>query len=152
MSAVARLAVAWASMLAATGCLQVQKDLPPRPVAAGSGATTGGTITVGIAAPISIDPALVSTADPSGSLVVRTMCDSLLATDPVTGELRPDIASSVLLGRDGVIFTVRLRRGVRFSDGSPLTAADVAAALTRVARPAVASANASMLRHVFGFQ
>src|SRR3954454_8407548 len=152
MSAVARLAVASASMLAATGCLQVQKDLPPRPVAAVSGATTGGTITVGITAPISIDPALVSPADPGGSLVVRTMCDSLMSTDPVTGELRPDIASSVLVGGDGTILTVRLRRGVRFSDGSALTAADVAAALTRVARPEVASANAPMLRHVFGYQ
>src|SRR3954471_17051192 len=152
MRAVARLAVASASMLAATGCPQVQKDLPPRPVAAVSGATTGGTVTVGIAAPISIDPALVSPADPGGSLVVRTMCDSLMSTDPVTGELRPDIASSVLVGGDGTILTVRLRRGVRFTDGSALTAADVAAALTRVARPEVASANAPMLRHVFGYQ
>lgn len=152
MKSLVRLAVASASVLAATGCLQVQRDLPPRPVAAVSDATPGGTVAVGITAPISVDPALVSPNDAAGSLVVRTMCDSLLATDPVTGELRPDIASSVLLGRDGVILTVRLRRGVRFSDGSPLTAADVAAALTRVARPAVASANASMLRHVFGFQ
>src|SRR3954451_20101689 len=152
MSALARLAVASASMLAATGCLQVQKDLAPRPVAAVSDATTGGTITVGIAAPISIDPALVSPADPSGSLVVRTMCDSLMSTDPVTGELRPDIASSVLVGGDGTILTVRLRRGVRFTDGSALTAADVAAALTRVARPEVASANAPMLRHHVVYQ
>src|SRR4051812_10165303 len=152
MSALARLVVASASVLAATGCLQVQKDLPPRPVAAVSDATTGGTITVGITAPVSIDPALVSSADAAGSLVVRTMCDSLMATDPVTGELRPDIASSVLAGGDGTILTVRLRRGVRFSDGSALTAADVAAALTRVARPEVASANAPMLRHVYGYQ
>src|SRR4051795_12825402 len=140
MSAVARLAVASASVLAATGCLQVQKDLPPRPVAAVSDATAGGSVTVGIAAPISIDPALVSPADPGGSLVVRTMCDSLMATDPVTGELRPDIASGVLLGGGGTILTVRLRRGVRFNDGAALTSADVVAALTRVARPAVASA------------
>src|SRR3954454_13485808 len=152
MSAVARLAVASASVLAATGCLHVQKDPPPRAVAAVSDATTGGTVTVGITAPISIDPALVSPADSAGSLVVRTMCDSLMSTDPVTGELRPDIASSVLVGGDGTILTVRLRRGERFTDGSALTAADVAAALTRVARPEVASANAPMLRHVFGYQ
>src|SRR5436305_13660645 len=75
-----------------------------------------------------------------------------MSTAPVTGALRPDIASSVLVGGDGTILTVRLRRGVRFTDGSTLTAADVAAALTRVARPDVASANATMLRHVFGYR
>ena len=151
MTAATRLAAASASLLAATGCLQVQRDLPPRPVGAVADAHVGGTITVGITAPASIDPALVAPADPSGSLVVRTMCDTLMATDPVTGELRPDIASNVLLGGGGTILTVRLRRGIRFSDGSALTAADVAAALTRVARPAVASGDASMLRHIVGF-
>src|SRR5436305_8319829 len=75
-----------------------------------------------------------------------------MSTAPVTGALRPDIASSVLVGGDGTILTVRLRRGVRFNDGSALTAADVAAALTRVARPSVASANAPGLRNVFGYQ
>ena len=148
----ARLVAVGVSVLAASGCLQMQKDLPPRPVAAVAGAEPGGTVTVGITAPTSIDPALVSPADAAGSLVVRTMCDSLMATDPVTGDLRPDIAAGVLLGRGGTILTVRLRRGVRFNDGSALTAADVVAALTRVARPAVASANAAMLHHVFGFQ
>src|SRR3954462_8382504 len=113
MSAVARLVVASESVLAATGCLQVQKDLPPRPVAAVSGARTGGTVTVGIAAPISIDPALVSPADPAGSLVVRTMCDPLMSTDPGTGERRPDIASNVRVCGDCTILTVRLRRGIR---------------------------------------
>jgi len=147
-----RLGLASATVLVATGCLQVQKDLPPRAVVAVSGAVPGGTVTVGIAAPISIDPALVSPSDRSGSLVVRTMCDSLMSTDPATADLRPDIASSVLVGGDGTIVTVRLRRGVRFSNGSPLTAADVAAALTRVARPDVASPNAPMLHHVFGYE
>ena len=152
MKSAVRIAVVSTSVLAATGCLQVQKDLPPRPVAAVAEARAGGTITVGMTAPSSIDPALVSPADPAGSLVVRTMCDSLMSADPVTGKLRPDIASEVLTGGGGTILSVRLRRGVRFSDGSALTAGDVAAALTRVARPAVASADAPMLDHVFGYR
>src|SRR5947209_7107041 len=120
MSRHARLAVSVASMLAAAGCLQVQRDLPPRPVAAVTDAKAGGTVTVAITSPVSIDPALVSPADTAGSLVVRTMCDSLLATDPQTGELQPDVASGVLLGGGGTTLTVRLRRGVRFNDGSAL--------------------------------
>jgi ABC-type transport system substrate-binding protein len=138
--------------MSTAGCLQMQTDRPPRPVAAVADAITGGTLTVAITAPTSIDPAIVPPADSAGSLVVRTMCDSLLATDPVSGNDRPDIASSVLVGGGGTVVTIRLRRGVRFSDGTRLTSADVVAALTRVARPAVASANAGMLKHVLGYQ
>jgi ABC-type transport system substrate-binding protein len=132
--------------------LQVQKDQPPRPVAASSAARPGGTVTVGIVAPTSIDPALVPPADAAGTLVVRTMCDSLLGTDPVNGGLRPDLVAGVQVGADGTIVTLRLRRGLRFSDGRLLSAADVVAALTRVARPEVASPRAAALRHVFGYQ
>lgn len=150
-----RLAAAVATVtpvLATAGCLQVQKDLPPRPVAATSDARLGGTLTVGITAPTSIDPALVPPADAAGTLVVHTMCDSLLGTDPVTGDLRPDLAAQVQVGGDGTIVTLRLRRGVHFSDGTMLSAADVVAALTRVARPEVASPQSTALRHVFGYQ
>ena len=147
-----RQVAALACLLAAAGCLQVQKDLPPRAVAATSDARTGGTVTVGIAAPTSIDPALVPPADAAGTLVVHTMCDSLLGTDPVTGDVQPDLASRILVGGDGTIVTVRLRRGVRFSDGTTLSAADVVATLTRLARPEVASPLAPALRHIYGYQ
>jgi ABC-type transport system substrate-binding protein len=147
---VTRLAAA-AAVLSTAGCLQVQTDRPARAVAAVGDARTGGTLTVAITAPTSIDPALVPTADPAGQLVVHTMCDSLMATSPTTGDLRPDIAGSILVGGDGTIITIRLRRGVRFSNGSRLTSADVVASLTRVARPETASPNAGLLRHVLGY-
>ena len=140
------------AVLTTSGCLQVQTDRPPHPVAAVADATVGGTLTVAITAPTSIDPALVPPADSAGTLVVRTMCDSLLGTDPRSGDDRPELASAVLVGGDGTVITIRLRRGVRFSDGSRLSAADVVAALTRVARPEVASPNAALLEHVQGFQ
>jgi peptide/nickel transport system substrate-binding protein len=148
----ARAVAALAAVLTTAGCLQVQKDLPPRPVAAVEDARLGGTITVAITAPTSVDPALVPPADAAGTLVVRTMCDSLLGTSPDSGNLRPDLASSVLVGGGGTLITVRLRRGLRFSDGTPMAAADVVAAITRVARPQVASPNAPLLRRVFGYQ
>jgi ABC-type transport system substrate-binding protein len=150
-TATARAAAAVA-VLCSAGCLQMQKDLPPRPVAAVADARPGGTVTVAIATPTSIDPALVPPADSAGSLVVRTMCDPLLATDPATGTVRPDLAQSVRVSAGGTVVTIRLRRGVRFDDGSRLAAADVVAALTRVARPQVASPNAALLQHVLGYQ
>ena len=147
---VARLTAAVA-LLTSAGCLQVQTDRPARAVTAVADARPGGTLTVAITSPVSIDPALVPTADSAGQLVVRTMCDSLMATSPVTGDLRPDLAASILVNGDGATITIRLRRGVRFSDGSRLTSADVVAALSRVARPDTASPNASLLRHVVGY-
>src|SRR5207248_11688369 len=147
-----RLAAVVMAVMSAAGCLQVQTDRPARAVAAVADARPGGTLTVAITAPTSIDPALVPAADSAGQLVVHTMCDALFGTDPATGNLRPDIAGSILVGGDGTIVTIRLRRGVRFSDGSRLTSADVVAALTRVARPETASPAAGLLRNVYGYQ
>lgn len=146
-----RVGVLAVTAVASAGCLQVQKDLPAHVVAARSAARSGGTLTVGILAPTSIDPSLVPGSDSAGSLVVRTMCDSLLATDPATGRLVPDLAAETRVGGDGTLLTIRLRRGLRFSDGRRVTSADVVASLARVARPSVASPNAPLLDEVFGF-
>lgn len=134
-----------------TSCLQVAHDVPRGAAVAPPGASPGGTLTVAITAPTSIDPALVPASDPSGTLIVRTMCDSLFALDPVTGDLRPDLASSYFTTGKAGTFTVHLRRGLRFSDGRRLTSADVVASLNRVARPKVASPNAPMLQDVAGY-
>jgi oligopeptide transport system substrate-binding protein len=134
-----------------TGCLQVARDLPTHVAAAPATARTGGTLTVAIATPTSIDPTLVSPSDPAGSLVVRTMCDSLFATGTHSGDVQSDLASSVLVTQDATSFIITLRRGLRFSDGSRVTSADVVASLNRLARPQVASPNASMLSAVRGY-
>jgi ABC-type transport system substrate-binding protein len=145
-----RAAVAAVPLATCAGCLSVQRDPPPRPVAAVADAQTGGTLTVGIATPTSIDPALVPPSDEAGSLVVRTMCDALMSMSPTTGRLVPDLVSGVQLGGDGTVLTLQLRRGLRFSDGSRLTATDVVASLTRLVRPEVASPNAALLDRVLG--
>ena len=79
------------------------------------------------------------------------MCDSLFAFDPRTADLRPDLASSYFAANKASTFTIHLRRGLRFSDGRRVTSADVVASLNRVARPKVASPNASMLADVAGY-
>ena len=145
-----RLAVAGA-LLTAAGCLQVQTDRPVGVVAAVADARPGGTLTVAITTPISIDPALVPSADTAGQLVVHTMCDSLFGTHPQTGNLSAEIADKVIVANDGTVVTIRLRRGVRFSNGARITSADVVASLTRVARPETASPNADLLKNVLGY-
>ena len=53
------------------------------------------------------------------------MFDFLLTQDPNTFEYIPALARSYQVSDDGLTFTFQLRRGVRFSDGEPMTADDV---------------------------
>lgn len=113
------------------------------------GAQTGGVLRVGITTPGSLDPG--SSYEPMGDLVLRTMCDPLIAADPETGELRPGLAESWVVTDDGQRLVVRLRKGLRFSDGSPLTADDVAFSLSRIASDDFASASAAQLNAIDGY-
>lgn len=113
-------------------------------------AQAGGELRVAIVRPASIDPQLVTLADTAGALVVRTMCDPLVGTDPASRELSPALATSWRqLGPDTV--QVRLRHGLKFSDGSALTARDVVASLRRVVDPDVASPASALLTSVAGY-
>lgn len=49
-------------------------------------------------------------------------------------QIVPDLAESYQVSSDGRVWTIRLRRGVRFSDGKPLTAADVAYTFNKAAQ------------------
>lgn len=118
--------------------------------AAASGTRPGGTLTVGVSPATSVDPA--TAADPSGVLIVRTMCDSLIEADPATGALKPAIAESWLISDGGRRFTIRLRKGVRFSNGQEVTAEDVVFSLSRVANEELASPLADLLAPIEGFE
>lgn len=51
--------------------------------------------------------------------------DALLDLDPVTGDLRPALATDWQLDADGTTLLMTLREGVQFADGSALTLDDV---------------------------
>jgi oligopeptide transport system substrate-binding protein len=120
----------------------------PFPVAA-AGATRGGTLTVAISTPGSVDPG--NDYEPAGDLVIRTMCDSLVTTDPHTGAVRPGLAESWVVADGGAKLVLRLRKGLRFSDGTPLTSNDVAYSLSRVASADFASNEADRLALIDGY-
>ncbi len=134
-------------VLLLTGCTaSTGPSVRPAP----EGATTGGVLRIGITAPGSIDPG--NDYEPMGDLIVRTMCDPLIAADPMTGELRPALAESWVVTDSGQRLVLRLRKGLRFSDGSRLTADDVAFSLSRVASADFASAAASRLELIDGYR
>ena len=64
----------------------------------------------------------------------------LVRIDRVTGELQPWLVERWFRSADGLTWTLKLREGVRFSDGSPLTSADVLFAFEAVNAPGSASA------------
>lgn len=53
------------------------------------------------------------------------MWPGLLTTDMYTGDVIPYLAESFSVDEDGVTYTTKLRKGLTWSDGKPITSADV---------------------------
>lgn len=85
----------------------------------------GGTLTVSI---FGRDPKTYNYwdhQDAESAGLGLLMFDRLVEIDPWTGKMNPRLAKSVTVEKDQKTFTVKLRRGLRWSDGHPLNADDV---------------------------
>src|SRR5690242_12804448 len=82
--------------------------------------------------PRSLDPAL-STDVPTGEMATLVF-DGLTQFD-ADGRLHPGLADRWTVGCDGRRYVFHLRAGVKFHDGTPLTAGAVRASLLRVLAP-----------------
>lgn len=99
--------------------------------------------------PETIDPALNSAVDGGNMLLHSHEC--LLALDE-SGNLIPGQAESYEVSEDGLTWTFHLREGLKWSDGSDLTANDFVYSFKRVCDPAVAAPYAeTVLGMVEGF-
>ena len=76
--------------------------------------------------------------------VLRDVFEGLLS-ESATGTLEPGQAESYSISEDGLAVRFLLRDGLKFSDGSPLTAADFAESLKLALAPASAAPYAQML-------
>ena len=63
--------------------------------------------------------------DATSSSLGGLMFESLVTTDPFSGEVIPRLAKSFEVDETGKIYTIKLRKGLKWSDGKPLTAQDV---------------------------
>ncbi len=80
---------------------------------------------------VSIDPA--EAFEFSGTDLNNNTYDTLVELDPTKpGELVPGLAESWSLAEDGVSYTFKMKSGVTFSSGNPVTAEDAALSLRRV--------------------
>ncbi|WP_033164419.1 peptide ABC transporter substrate-binding protein [Clostridium sp. KNHs205] len=86
--------------------------------------------------PETLDPALNSAVD--GGNMLLFAFDTLLAIDK-DNKVIPGAAESYEVSPDGLTWTFKLRAGLKWSDGSPLTANDFVYSWKRVADPATAA-------------
>ena len=84
-------------------------------------------------------------AEASSHAVTYLTSAGLIRIHRVTQKVEPWLATSWKWSGDGRTITFELRRGVRFSDGSPFSAEDVRASLAGVLDPALASPHALVL-------
>jgi peptide/nickel transport system substrate-binding protein len=85
----------------------------------------------GSVAPITGDPGHMR--DVAGRTLMHALYQTLLGfTTESVLKPQPALASSYKMSPDNMTLTLQLRRGIRFSDGSPLTTADVLFSLNRV--------------------
>lgn len=93
----------------------------------------GGTFTMALSAdPGTLDPQ--ASAGTANFTLGQFSYDRLLSVNPDSGEIQPELASDWKL--EGKQVSLTLNEGITCSDGSPLTATDVADNLSYVADPA----------------
>jgi ABC-type transport system substrate-binding protein len=82
----------------------------------------------------------------------KMVFDSLLSYDSTTN-LEPRLAESMpTINADATVYTFKLRKGVKFSNGRELTADDVVYSLTRVLNPKTTSPGAGFFTGIKGAQ
>ena len=96
------------------------------------------------AEPKTFDPLLV---DDDASLAVRYLTGGvLIRVNRHTQDLEAELAESWKISKDGKQITFKLRHGLRFSDGSPFAADDVAFTMQRLMDPALHSSTGDAFR------
>ncbi|MDR5736498.1 MULTISPECIES: ABC transporter substrate-binding protein [unclassified Caballeronia] len=118
------------------------------PMARAQGAAKpGGTIRVAHMTPAgAVDPLTVT--DSAGLVLINQTGEFLIDDDSETLTLRPALALSWSSNATGDVWTFKLRPNVKFHDGQPMTARDVAATFNRLADPSAGSAALSVLKGV----
>jgi peptide/nickel transport system substrate-binding protein len=124
-----RLAAAAAAViaLAAAGCSTSSGSSAAGGSSASAGTPkTGGTLTIIYQNEVtSLDPTATTTASGAGSLPYYAIYDALFTLSASTGAVTPKIGLSLTPNAAQTVWTLTLRPGVKFSDGTPYDAAAV---------------------------
>lgn len=135
------LAVAASALLAFTG---------PAPAIAQDVNNAGWLVHASDDEAASLDPAQIEPGE-AGDTVVLQVYDRLLDFVPGSAEPQPSLATAVptpangLISEDGLTYTFPIRQGVKFHDGTDLTAHDVKYSWDRVMEMNLPEGNAGIL-------
>jgi oligopeptide transport system substrate-binding protein len=98
--------------------------------------------------PPSMDPQ--GTTLPEALLLMTSMFDGLLTYEVDHMVVAPNLASSYTWSPDGKVLTVHIKPGIHFSNGDPMTSADVKYSIVRNLQPATKSAYESAYDDIVG--
>jgi len=105
----------------------------------------GSQIDYGVFAPTaSLDPPFVS-GGLVGGTELASVYDVLMAFDPETNEYEPKLAESLEPNDDHTQWTLKLREGISYSDGTPLTAQMVSDSMDRLLQSGVRNTSGGFL-------
>jgi peptide/nickel transport system substrate-binding protein len=107
----------------------------------------GGTIVAAVEGePASVDPAF--DYDFVSGLATSSITEPLLVFCENDTQLCPNLAEAWTVSDDGLVYTLTIRQGVHFHDGSDMTVDDVVFSLERIAEPELGSYVGWMLGNV----
>ena len=142
-----RLAAAAAAVvaLAAAGCSASSGSSASGSSSASAGTPKkGGTLTIIYQNEVtSLDPTATTTASAAGALPYYAIYDALFTLSAGTGAVTPKIGQSLTPNSAQTVWTLTLRPGVKFSDGTPYDAAAVEFNWARDKAPTSAVASAA---------
>ncbi len=92
-----------------------------------------------------LDPSM--SANGTDLVVMSQIYETLLEIDPATGELKPKLAESYS-AKSPTVWEIKLRKDVKFHDGTPLTAQDVKYTLERLLDKDLGSPHYSQLTSI----
>ena len=121
--------------------------LAPPAVAQQAGQQRGATLRIGLQQQIdSLNPFLGITL--AATDIFRTIYPTLTTYSPEDFSVQPELAESWSSSPDKLTWTFRIRRGVEWSDGQPVTARDAAYTFNRMMTdPAAATANGNFVEN-----
>jgi oligopeptide transport system substrate-binding protein len=83
--------------------------------------------------------------------MIKSLFDGLMDYKPGTTELIPDLAESYTISDDGLVYTFKLRNGIKFHNGRELVASDIKYSIERAVNPETQSPGQGFFSHIKGF-
>jgi peptide/nickel transport system substrate-binding protein len=109
----------------------------------------GGTITMSVFSEASgLDPITISGAGVTGGAEMVAIYDSVMRYNPETGEYEPRTAESLTPNSDFSVWTLKLKPGIKFSDGTDYDAEAVRYSIERHKSPANRTPSAGAVQNV----